>query len=314
MKFWIFLFLTIFTSVFAQFDLLISRLAETRQMYNPANAGFNNTLDIYVFNRNTWSPSIWKHQSQVLGVEKALSQERIGLGGFFVNSQNGLEQKTGALLNSNYKINLFTGFLCMGLGVGVFQNSLNLKNMNIKDLSDEYANSPLNHTYVDINFGLDYKKKSWNLGVFLKHLNKPKYDYWRYLNEPSQDILMGLNLDKKWKLSQSIDLYSNLHTEYRIKKAFRSVFLTHFIIKDKFSFGIGYRTNKILLSSISLDLSEINSVLHGIKLVYSYERYFGSLSNLLSQNHEIGIVANISNSENVKKIKNKKKEVSPLDF
>lgn len=314
MKFYALICVFVVNLCFSQQGSYIAHFNKIGQYTNPALTGNSSKIDLSIFSVQNWLNTGFKHHTNGISIESKLNQERIGVGLIVLSDLILLQKNNNILLNASYKINAFKGFLNFGLGLGLLNSSFDQSSLYINDLSDEYLTQLHTSNATDINFGLNYQKKNTNLGISIKHLNKPKY-YYAYAFANNKSLRnYNLTFSHLSELSPTVDLRHDAWASFSSPKAWFISYLPKIQIKNDIILGVGYKSTSYVLLNIGLRLSRINESLDNFYFSYCFQQPLGKIGAITKQNHELCIYGTFEAPKRLKKIKNTKKEVSPLDF
>jgi type IX secretion system PorP/SprF family membrane protein len=156
----------------------ISHYMFNPQMYNPASAGFSNSIIASGIHRQQWYGMDGAPQTTLISVDAPLKIIQSGLGLNIANDQIGLYNNTTIQLGYNYQLPFLAGTL--GIGIQGGMNSMGLKLTNIK--APETPNDPTIQGKEDVtrflfDFGAGFFYQvfdQYEIGVSLGHINEPQ--------------------------------------------------------------------------------------------------------------------------------------------
>lgn len=287
----------------------------TKGYLNPSLAGLNNKMESFVVTKRNWTGSAVSYPSNFLSFDMPVSQQRIGLGLLALQDHLPFQQRIMLRANVSYKINLWKGYLRMGLSMGYTNSRLDLGSLNIKDIDDDYLQHLSPQSYFNSCFGLAYQRTSFLIGLAVRNLNRPKASYnanFAYNNIVKRNYT--LYLEKK------VALHTNLALCHYVAIAYSDAFdnylsyIPYLTYKQDLSLGLGYRTKQTVYALVSLRLNKISTALDNFSVCYAYESGLGPLRNVTKNTHEIGLKMEFDKFSNLKSIQGKPQEITPIDF
>lgn len=287
----------------------------TKTYLNPAFSGFGNKMEGFLLTKQNWTGSALSHPSNFLSFDMPISQQRIGLGFTALQDYLPFQKRIMLRANASYKVNLWKGFLRMGLSLGYTNSRLDYGKLIIKDPDDSYLKDLSSQNYFNSSFGLAYHRTSFALGLAVRNLNRPKVSYsngFTYNNAIKRNYT--LYMEKKVSLHANLALYNYVSAAYSDGTDCYLSYIPYFSYKEDLNFGIGYRTKETIYAMVSIRLNKISTNLSNFSLCYAYEAGLGPLSNITKNTHEIGLKMEFEKSSSLKTIKGKPKDTSPLDL
>jgi len=177
---------------------LLSNYYYNKFVWNPAMSGFQNYGQAYLIYRNQWNKIPGSPITTAATIDAPLKSKNVGLGASLYSDNAGVFQRTGAMINYAYAINLGANSkLRLGVGLGFVDNRLVLDDISIKHRDDPLLQiNNNNKTGFDANFGFNYTYKDFNFGMSIpqvlaldtkynsngKGTESPTYKATRHLN------------------------------------------------------------------------------------------------------------------------------------
>lgn len=154
-------------SATAQQDPLYSQYQFNQLMINPAYAGIYNRLSVGAISRFQWAGIEGAPRTNTITANSALSDGKIGLGGFVMNDRFGVNNNYEIQISSSYNIEFNrTIKLAMGIQGGLVQYGYDLSKLNLDFFDDpELLNGHDN--FIRPNFGVGFMLLNPNFFVGL---------------------------------------------------------------------------------------------------------------------------------------------------
>ncbi len=299
----------------AQQEVTYSQYMFNNLLVNPAYAGYKESININLLNRNQWVGVNGAPVTQSFIIDGAFfNNNNVGLGLAVLNDKAGLQGQTSVL--ANYAYRLPVGYndarLSFGIGVGATQYSLNADKAIVGDKSDLNFTGNRYHLSPNASLGLFYNDDRFYAGLSANNLltnilNKK--------NNSSNDVvlppihmfltvgaLIDVNNDVKFKPSLM----------YRDDPRNRGNFDVNasFLFKDVLWLGASYRlsvdmwkknvgTSAIFQQNSLVGLVEVY-VAKSLRLGYAYDYGLSKLKSLSAGSHEfsIGLILGNQNYRN----------------
>jgi len=145
---------------FAQQDAQYSQYMFNSLVINPAYAGYKESYNVSLLNRNQWVGIKGAPKTQTVVLDGAFFEnQKVGLGLTIVNDKIGIQGQTAAYANYSYRLPVGANNtrLAFGLAVGVSQYTLNSDQATIDYPNDPNFNDGKQSYFApDAKFGLFY--------------------------------------------------------------------------------------------------------------------------------------------------------------
>ncbi len=296
-----------------QQSVFVNHINNSKQMINPACMGFESTINTSFFSKQAWNGP-YKIQTNIICLESSVSQKRLALGIYAFNEQLPIQSNSKLTASIGYKLNAFKGFLCFGLSAGLIISKINLSNLTIKDIDDEYAQNLHNSSNINFDFGVSYKRKTMEFGLSVRQLNKPNLYYNSSYLTNKLNRNLNLVIVKKHIIKNDTKLEHAIIATFLNKHSYNLCYMPKLKFKDNFAFSLGYKSFHSILLGLDLNLKYVNSKFENVHFGYIYENGLQVLTANANQVHEFMINIVFDKPERLAKIKNKPKEITPLDF
>ncbi len=155
----------------------ISHYMFNSPMFNPASAGFSNSITASGIHRQQWYGFEGAPQSTLISVDAPLRMFRSGVGLNIANDQIGSFNNTAIQLMYNYQLPFAEGTLGLGIQGGLNSTGLQFTNMKPETLSDPtlQGKDDVSKFLFDMSVGVFYQvPDQYELGVSLNHINQPR--------------------------------------------------------------------------------------------------------------------------------------------
>ena len=234
--------------------------------------------------------------------------DRHGAGVGFMNDQIGLFKHQKFYLQYAYHQPLWGGRLSGGIHLSMLSETFDGGGLDLEESGDPaFPTSEANGAGFDLNFGIQYARKSWYVGFSMMHCTSPT-------------VTLGDEKVNEFKVSPSYYLTGGYNI--RLKSPLYTIHTAAMVRSD----GVGIRgdvTARLAYHGSKhkmyggLSYSPMNSVsflfgldFHGINLGYAYEMYTAGIG-ALNGSHEI-LIGYKTELDLFKKGKNKHKSVRIL--
>ncbi len=281
----IFFILLIPASLFGQMTPLTDHYVLNPLSINPAFAGNRGALNIAAFYRRQWVGISGAPETATLTLDAPFFDSKLGLGLIVTNDKIGVTKETRLNSSYAYKIKLGEGNLSLGLGAGVITTNTAWSDLSVDDPGDEYylINS---RTFVvpDFSFGVYYSRRNYFAGMSVPKLLGYRFDFnknrYTLLVEPGQYHYL-FNAGYLFSLSQKLMFFPSTLVTFSPGKKLLYDINAHFNLSDRFWFGLSYRNNRSIAGLFQF------AVNYQLKVAYSYDFDFGSLSRYSNGSHEV---------------------------
>jgi type IX secretion system PorP/SprF family membrane protein len=287
---------------------------------NPANTGnFNGDWRVALNFRNQWQGLSTPFRTAAVSFDKQMYilNQRFGAGLYLLNDQSG---DVGLQYNKIFGSIGYSGYIdnhLIGIGLQVGYVSGKIGDWNIfnyetgqHDLPSGEPNSDGSSSYLDFNFGVNYKTSvnivEPEIGLSLFHLNKPSTSFVEGITDSENEALgimaytmFKLNfsdayyLTPKFMLSQKASYnrtilgleagYNIVGNRTTVKRIFGGAYINNGIVEDldAFAFQIGTTVNRIDLAlNYSLTTSDLSN--YGSMGSFEISLIYKSISTVLN--------------------------------
>jgi type IX secretion system PorP/SprF family membrane protein len=156
---------------FAQQDPQYSLYMFDKMALNPAAAGSKDALELNLIARNQWLDIPGTPATNALLVSAPLNSKHTGWGAEIMNDRIGPITSSSVQGNYAYNIHLGNGRLAMGIGVGIYDYTVDWAQIDFKNKNDIYAMPGVGSKLTPTaEAGLYYHTTSYYLGLSFNHL------------------------------------------------------------------------------------------------------------------------------------------------
>ncbi len=250
----------------AQQDAQYSQYMFNQLSINPAYAGSREALVLGFSNRDQWVNMPGSPKTLSLFLHGPLRSKKIGLGGQIITESMGPSGSFGMYSQFAYRIFLNRGTLSLGISAGLLGYGMNLNKLEYKEAEAEaFLKGSGSSGAADFSTGFYYYTSSFYIGGAITHLSRPglfsygagtplhlKRHHFIYLGKAwmiNEYIIFNPTLMFKQVESSSLpstDISLNFFLQHKLwlglslRQKYGIVFLTQYIINEKFKIGYSY--------------------------------------------------------------------------
>ncbi|MDF3076759.1 MAG: type secretion system rane protein PorP/SprF [Sphingobacteriaceae bacterium] len=305
MKKFYLLFTALFCSLIchAQQEAQYSQYVFNSLVINPAYAGYKETLNVSMLNRDQWTGLDGSPKTQSLIVDGAFFDNRVGLGLSVINDKIGLQHQSSAFVNYSYRLPVGNddSRLALGLAAGVSQYTLNANDAVIDDISDPNFAGKSTYFAPDAKLGVFYSSEKFFAGASITNLLANAIDYRNsgqgaiYKQGRHYFLSAGALLD----INPSIKFKPSFLIKEDTKSPTNMDLNFFFLIKEAVWLGASYRTNVNLWKKPGLNTTAFNQnslvgavelfFARNIRVGYAYDYALSALGDYSNGTHEISL-------------------------
>lgn len=303
--------------LWAQQDAHYSQYMYNKVFLNPASAGSRPMAQLAFFNRAQWTGFEGAPQVTSATLDAPVSYQRFGIAGVFLKENVGIEEKTQASLSVSYKINVWNGFLAMGINGGIYHTNYNLSKLNRGSTPDPAADELYKgkNTTPDLGAGLYLSQEKFYLGLSSTHLNQQNVfednESLSYIVKRHYYLMGGY----KFRLSEKLHVIPSTiikHLEGELTQLEISAQFQH---DELLWIGASYRTINEVSFQAGFNLKNVLPIFQNDFLIgYAYDLPVAGLNGIVSGSHEIMINYRFKIHKAPNKIKPNRISISPVFF
>ena len=281
----LFIFLAIKSS--AQQDPLFTQYAYNKLAINPAYAGSGGRFSADLISRFQWVGIKGAPRTFTFDAHTPLRNRHIGLGFYTYRDELGPSVDYGAMAAFSYRILFSATTLCFGIQGGFKYMDINWEILNPKDAGDLVLSSEVNNRMVpDVDFGIYYYGNRFYAGLSVKHLLQNQIVV---SSAAPDDKTSFTKLRRNYYLiaggaipfSANLEFIPSMLLKYIRNAPIQADLNAMFLINNRFTLGIGYRTKNAVGLLVGINIGG------GFSIGYSYDIWFNSLKSYNSGSHEI---------------------------
>lgn len=241
----------------------ISHYMFNTPMYNPASAGFTNSIVASGIHRQQWYGMEGAPQTTLISFDAPLRVINSGLGLNIANEQLGFFNTTTIQLAYNYQIPFLDGTLGMGIHLGMNSFGIKLSEVRPPSGGTDQVLLKLDDASAflwDIGMGFFYSVPDrYEVGISMGHLNQPRFD--REYSEQNYVYKQKRTLNLSGNYNFSLDMFPRIDfvPSALIKSDFTAtqvdVSLIGFL-DNQFWGGLSYRLGDAVVLLAGLHLRE----------------------------------------------------------
>jgi len=268
------------TIALAQQDPQFSQNMFNRLFVNPASAGSNEAICAHLLYRAQWVSFDGAPKTGVLGVEAPLFNNKVGVGLSVLTDKIGFENTLQGKLAANYKFNVGSGKLAIGVDFDYMQHEIDGK----FKAPDQTANDPaipksaVSGSAFDLGSGIYFNSEKLYVGLSATHLLEAKVDLDNFKKEYKRHFygMIGYTID----LTPTVALKPMVFVKNVTDNTTFDVNLNaHF--NDRFWVGVSYRNEDAIVGLLGLNITE------KLRLGYSYDFTTSDVKDYSDGTHEI---------------------------
>ena len=268
----------------AQQEVMISQYMFNGLLINPAYSGSHPYWSTSVLHRSQWVKMDGAPKVQTVCADGSILKGLMGVGVTFTNDNIGLTTTQDLGLNTSTRVSLGSGYLRMGLRLGVSRYSARLNEAIVREDSDPvYANNIKGDVIPRVGAGLYYYTNKWYLGVSAPNILSVD-DKISYTNT-------GVNSFYRTHLYANGGLVLTPNSEFAVKPSFLvkiqdgagpQVDLNcNLLFLKKFWVGAGYRSQDAIVAMLEWNITP------EMRLGYAFDYTLSDLAKYSNNSHEV---------------------------
>jgi len=309
------LFMLLSIGAIGQQEEQYTQFMQNKMSYNPAFAGSDPRICVTALMRNQWLGLDGAPQTQMIGINIPILNQKIGVGANLYRHSIGITNKYTAAFNYAYHLNLGRGTLGFGL-----QGSIQLLQIDFSNVqgtqpieTDPAIPAGLQSKFVpNFGAGIFFNNKRFYLGLSVPRLLSSSIDLADTGDAISKEVshfylMTGLSLS----LGEKVSFQPNILIKYVEQAPFDGDLNLNFAFDQKVIAGVSYRLGGSKQNSVGESLSFLAGVKFAKSFVFSIS-YDASLTVLRHSNSGTieGVVQYCIGGEGG----NDKKTQGPRDF
>jgi type IX secretion system PorP/SprF family membrane protein len=260
--------LILMSTGFAQQTPLSSTYYYNKFILNPALTGIYKRPQLFLVHRNQWSGLPGNPVTNMLTMEAALKNDKIGLGAVLYSDDLGLTSTIGGKFSYAYRVKLAQeSYLSLGLGAGISRLGIRFNEAVVEDPYDLsiYNFNAMNKVTFDATGGANFNWRKLNIGFSIPNLinTKAKFhnndtllsssSYFAYARHIAAmaSYELALTSDAKNSLTPSILFKRDLSKGPRPMQLDINLMYDH---EKKYMAGVAYRTDYGIIAQVGIKL------------------------------------------------------------
>ena len=285
----LYLILLLFSvKLMGQQDAYLSLIDYQMALINPAHAGSDGQQNFRLNSRNQWM-SIEDSPRTLSMAYSVARAKNVGLGISIISDEIFIEKQTFISLDFSYKLNLDQDkLLYFGIKGGLNSFKANTTNLTAYSPMSDPAKKDMSRLNPNVGVGMLFKNNQHWFSMALPRLFNVNRNEEIFLNAKDR-VHFYMAGGTSFKLNEEINLEPKfIHRSAQgIEAITEGVLAANY--KNKFDFGLGFRTGNVVSIKMNIDMGDIFS------LSYAYDSYGGSNTIINQLNaHEIGLMIRLS--------------------
>lgn len=257
-------------------------------VYNPAFTGVGTGVDAMLVSRAQWTDFSGAPQLNMLTLDGALANEKVGVGMSLISDRKGTTNRVGGNLNYAYRLRLNDEtFLRLGLALGIINQTIDYSKALVENTSDPnlFAGNEQKTTF-DANLGMAFCWKNLEIGAAIPQLagNKIKYVDNRDVRATYTQVRHYLGtVNYKIKVSESKQIFISPQVLVRFvpNAPFQYDGTIKLEWKDKVWIGATYKSNYAVTAFAGFTLHK------QLAVGYAYDFMIGDIGGYAGMSHEL---------------------------
>jgi len=264
-----------------------SQTVENKYLINPAVAGSDESMPVFLGYKRMWSGIDDAPSTQLLTFHMRISDELGGIGAKIYNYSTGPVNKAGLNLSYAYHLKLNDDMkLSFGLSGALYQVNLNKSDLNVENANDElimYGSEKL--IVPDANFGIYLYAKNYYFGISSFQLFGRKVDFMSDNINFNQERHYFLNGGYIYKINDDFKIEPSVLVKYIEANVGQWDLYFKTTYKNMVWLGVGYRSDFTFASNDAL--ISIGVQQEKVKFGYAFDYTLSEIGNFSNGTHEI---------------------------
>jgi type IX secretion system PorP/SprF family membrane protein len=274
-------------SLSAQQMISFSQTVENKYLINPAVAGSDETMPVFLGYKRMWTGIDNAPSTQLLSFHMKINEKIGGVGARIFNYSTGAINKTGINLSYAYHLKINDDInLGFGLDAALYQFYLDRNKLKVEDPNDELIMNGSEKLIVpDANFGIYMYSEDYYVGISSFQLFGRRVDLMNDMLNNNQDRHYFLHGGYKFELQSDFKLEPSLMLKYVEANFAQWDINLKTTYKDLVWLGLGYRSDFAFAPNdiiISLGIQQDK-----IKFGYAFDYTLSDIGAYSRGTHEI---------------------------
>lgn len=302
----------------AQLDAYFSQYMFNGLYINPAFAGYQPQLQASLFYKNYGNTTPRSPNTTFFSLSTPLRYDQLGAGFQIISDFDGVIYRNSTGIDLAYKLHLDNSTLAFGVNIGLQQINFDPNRLLIKDNTDpEIAKDRVNSVSPDFGTGLYYQNKKTYVGFSAMHLwNNSLFTKETFSTPLYRPIHLNFIAGYRFFEIQNWNATASFIFRYVNQKTYMADVTFHVKYRDFFWVGASVKNNLMVGLQTGFKISEYwkNAANNEIKIGYAFDYSTNNINYRSLTMHEILLIIGFDGSDSNKKIKMKKRKISPLFF
>lgn len=270
-------------------------------VYNPAFTGNDGDINAMIINRSQWTDFNGSPQLNLLTLDGALINNKVGFGLSFISDRKGITKRIGGNMNYSYRLNINDDtYIRFGISIGIIDQSINYSKALVENSTDPLLfNDIQRKTSFDANAGLAFIWKGIEFGFAVPQLAGNRINYVDNTNvrayyTQTRHYMGTLKYKIFVSKEKGISIAPQVLTRFVPNTPFQYDATVMVDWKEKFWIGGTYKSDYAVGVNAGICLHK------QVNIGYAYDYIIGGIGKYSGMSHEIMV--------NFKFAKNKKSE------
>ena len=272
-------------TAFTQQEVMVSQYMFNGLFLNPAYAGTHPYVSGSLLHRAQWVHVDGAPRTSMFAVDGPLMNNKMGVGLSIVHDQIGVSRDLEIDGHYSYHLRLGASKLCLGLKAGLSLYSAKLDQLRYWDENDPaFAQNISNELVGKFGFGV-----YWYDALSYVGLSVPMLYAADQAVSPEVQTATGhyftqhyyLTAGRVFHLNEYFDLKPSIMVKYQPEAPFEVDLNTHVLYKERFWFGVGYRTGDAIVGMIEYKITPY------LRAGYAYDMTISELRGYSQGSHEV---------------------------
>ncbi|SCY07202.1 type IX secretion system membrane protein, PorP/SprF family [Nonlabens sp. Hel1_33_55] len=277
------MFLAFAKSGIAQQEPQYTQYMYNPSIINPAYSGSTGTLDLFAAYRNQWTGLDGAPETQTLGVNKPLYNERMGIGLNIQNETLGPVKEFNAVVNFSYNIDLnYNTKLAFGVSGGIDNYDVDFSRGTFQDGNDPILSNNIDNRFsAIIGAGAYVYSDSWYAGVSVPDFFTNELYNGVENSIATEELQLYLMGGYVFELNPNLKFKPTVLAKYQKEYPLVVDISANFLIQDVINVGASYRYDDAVSALAGIHIFD------GFFAGYSYDYTVTGLSSYNDGSHEI---------------------------
>jgi len=264
-----------------------SQTVENKYLINPAVAGSDESMPVFLGYKRVWTGIDDAPSSQLMTFHMKISDQLGGIGAKIYNYSTGPVSKSGMNLSYAYHLELNKDMkLAFGLSAALYQVNLNKSELKVDNPNDDLINYGSEKLIVpDANFGMYLYAENYYFGISSFQLFGRKVDFMNDETNFNQERHYFVNGGYIYEINGDFKIEPSVLIKFIEANVSQWDLYLKTTYKDMVWFGLGYRSDfKFAANDLIISLGVQQDK---IKFGYAFDYTLSEIGNFNNGTHEI---------------------------